>query len=142
MLTNLNKKRLVILDDNYVIREVLKRSLGRYGIYTTDNGVEGLGYIYISKPDLIIIDTTLPKYGGLEVIEYLVTNQSLRERNTPILLIHEGKEFPYINYQNIVFIDKRSKDFLNILEKNISNRLGEESQKIKRSRLGNILINL
>lgn len=129
-------KNIVLLDDNYVIREVVKKTLKNYRVYTTDNGVEGLGYIYLSKPDIVIVDTTLPKYGGLEVIEYLTTNQTLRNNNTQIIVIHQGKEKPQIEYPSISYVSKSEDNFLEKLQE----RIGVSS--IIKSSLGNKLVRL
>lgn len=119
-------KKIVLLDDDYVIREVLKKSLSQFQIFTTDNGVEGLGYIYLSNPDLIIVDTTIPKYDGLEVIDYLVSNVSLKKRNIPFIVMHEGDKFPGVGHTNVFFISKQDKNFLSILEKNVSTLIQEK----------------
>lgn len=118
--TSLNAKLVVLIDNDFVIRDVLKKLIkNRFNndlnILTSENGVEGVGYIFISKPDVIILDTTLPKYGGLELIEYLQSNQGLRSRNTPVILIHQSKNVPLTNYVNTIKLNKDDKDFLNKL---------------------------
>ncbi len=87
-------KKVVIIDDNYVIRELLKSSLNKdvaslddiYEFYTSESGVEGLGYIYSVNPDIVIIDATLPKYSGRELVEFLGT------RNSKILVLVESEK--------------------------------------------------
>ncbi len=95
--TEPQEKRVVIADDNFVIRFVLKKTLNKlakkYGInlkiFSSSNGIEGVGHALILQPDLIIVDLTLPKYGGLELIDYLTTNDHINQSNVPIIPIYE-----------------------------------------------------
>ena len=97
--TNSQVKRIVILDDNFVIRYILKTSINRlckflnikFQIYSSDNGVEGLGYIYVTDPDIIIMDLSLPQYSGREVVEYLATNEKFHDESKKIITLQDGK---------------------------------------------------
>lgn len=112
---------IVLLDDNSAIRFSLKKILSGYfsnigidaKIYSSGDGVEGLGYVFITKPHVVIIDTTLPKYGGLEVLDYLKTNNQLTELNIPIIVIHENGDFD--KYPNFKLISKHDIDFVDKL---------------------------
>ncbi|HEX9804552.1 MAG TPA: DUF2341 domain-containing protein, partial [Candidatus Dojkabacteria bacterium] len=110
---------IVVLDDSIIVRYVLRTFLHRFSkklnikfrIYTSADGVEGLGYLYITNPDVIIIDTTLPKYSGRELIEYLLNNNKFKIHGKRIVVIHEedfDKDIPL----NFVTIDKRDPKFL------------------------------
>lgn len=70
--------KLVLIDDNFAIRFLLKSFLAEYfpdfDIFSAEDGISGLGLIYAVNPDAVIIDSTLPKYSGREVVEYVVTN--------------------------------------------------------------------
>ena len=87
--------KVVIIDDDTNIRTILRRIvqeiLPNVETYTASNGVEGLGLVYTVNPDLIILDATLPKYSGVEVIEFLTSNQKLQERKIPIVLLLDEK---------------------------------------------------
>lgn len=86
--------KIVLIDDNFIMREVIKSMLEHleqnyqvnFKIYSSDNGVEGLGYTYVLNPDLIIVDSTLPKYSGREVMSYLVSNQKFHIENRVIVM--------------------------------------------------------
>ncbi len=126
------QKLIVLIDNDFVIRDVLKKLIKnrfskQLNILTSENGVEGVGYIFISKPSVIILDTTLPKYGGLELVEYLQSNQGLRERNTPVILIHQSKNVPITNYVNTIKLNKDDRDFLNKLVAAIDYSLNTKS---------------
>ncbi|MBN1331791.1 response regulator, partial [Candidatus Dojkabacteria bacterium] len=95
-------KRIVLLDDDYAIREGIKTLIASwdrkveedYEIYSSQNGVEGLGYVYLVSPDVVIIDVTLPKYSGRELLEYLKTNQRLLTDKTRIVVLSENGAGP------------------------------------------------
>lgn len=94
MLFSSNTKVISLLDDNFQIRFVLKKILSakyrnNVKIFSSDNGLSGLGSIFVNKPDLIIVDTTLPKYAGIEVLEYIKTNEYINSKNTPVIVLSE-----------------------------------------------------
>lgn len=61
---------IVLIDDNFAIRQIIevffarleKKYLVDINVFSADNGVEGLGYVYIMTPQIVIVDTTLPEY--------------------------------------------------------------------------------
>lgn len=114
---------IVLLDDNYVIRNIIKNELYRElnrqfrglatEVFSSGDGVAGLGYIYLTKPRIIIIDTTLPKYSGREIFDYLKSNSGYVIENTLVVLISENSTtnlglFP----QNFVILCKDKLSFL------------------------------
>ena len=114
---------IVLIDDNFTLRQVLKVYLShisesydvKFNIYSSDNGVEGLGFVYITRPELVIIDTTLPKYSGRDVIEYLVNNISLQDSGiTYIVIGDQSSSIPLPN--NFSYVNKKSSDFFKELK--------------------------
>jgi len=87
------ERSILVIDSDISIRFVLKKLLGRYTgsrIFTSGDGVQGLGYAMILIPDIVIIDATLPRYSGLELVKYLTTNKKFKD--TQIILLHETRE--------------------------------------------------
>lgn len=69
-----NKKRVaLIVDDERCIREVISYALGEKGftIESAANGKEALDKIVRNKPDIIILDFTMPQMDGLQVCKQL-----------------------------------------------------------------------
>ncbi|MCA9378871.1 DUF2341 domain-containing protein, partial [Candidatus Dojkabacteria bacterium] len=101
-------KKIVILDDNFAIRNVMRTFLRRlrtqlgvdFKVYTSADGVEGLGYIYATDPDIIIVDTTLPKYSGRELLTFLTTNKKFSDPEKGVIIIRDdgdlGMKFPAV----------------------------------------------
>lgn len=58
-------------------------------VFSTDNGVEGLGYVYITSPQIVIVDTTLPKYSGREVLDFFIQNPRFHGHDTHVIVLHE-----------------------------------------------------
>ena len=104
---------IVILDDNSAIREILKVFLKnletktgkKYVIFTSENGVEGLGLALITKPSVLIIDTTLPKYSGREVIEFIKENPVFHDPDKLIIVLH-GDNFNVCLPKNFIHLNK------------------------------------
>ena len=80
--------KIVIVDDNPLDLRLAKRIIQsggtEYDIVEAENGREGLKAIYDTQPDLIILDMTLPDMDGIEIVETLQRNNSLRD--IPILI--------------------------------------------------------
>lgn len=95
----MENKSIVIIDDNFIIRQVLSVSIKslidskihgtKSSIYTSNNGIEGLGFIYVTGPQLIIIDSTLPKYSGREVIDFLITNAKYTDPQILVIVLEQ-----------------------------------------------------
>jgi len=88
---------IVLIDDNFAIRQIIKIFLSRLAkkytvdinVFSTDNGVEGLGYVYITSPQIVIVDTTLPKYSGREVLDFFIQNPKFHGQDTHVIVLHE-----------------------------------------------------
>ena len=65
--------RVLIIDDDAPIRDVLRQLLNREGYETVEacDGREGVQYSQAASMDVIILDMLLPEQNGLEVIREL-----------------------------------------------------------------------
>lgn len=66
---NYNKKRILIVDDDDEIRDLLDFDIAQSG-YITDtakNGLEGLNKVLNNSYDLVLLDVMMPKMNGFEV---------------------------------------------------------------------------
>ena len=64
-------KRLLLVEDNELNREIALEILGEYGFHidTAENGVEALGKVSASRPgdyDLVLMDIQMPVMDGYE----------------------------------------------------------------------------
>lgn len=66
-------KRIVIIDDEPQIRDMLQKILQRYGyeVAVAENGKEGIKLCANKPADLVITDLTMPEKDGMETIKEL-----------------------------------------------------------------------
>jgi len=65
------RKKILIIDDNDSLREMLSYALrlSGYGVETACDGLSGLQKLEADSFDLLITDNHMPRMGGLELIE-------------------------------------------------------------------------
>ena len=66
-------KRILVVDDEAPIREVLRALLEEegYEVEVAEDGKDGEGKAIVVKPDLVILDLSMPRRGGLEVLKFI-----------------------------------------------------------------------
>ena len=72
-------KKIMIVDDALFMRQQILKTLNKHG-YTNfiqaKNGTEGIAFYTQHKPDMVLLDITMPDKSGLEVLkEILHINQ-------------------------------------------------------------------
>jgi two-component system response regulator ResD len=91
MMTGMDAQRVLVVDDEPMVRDVLARYLAHEG-FTVDvaaDGQEALERVDEAEPDLVLLDLMLPRVDGYEVFRVL------RERGTVmpvIMLTARGEE--------------------------------------------------
>lgn len=77
---------LVVVDDNEEIRSYVKESLvGRYDVFTANNGAEGLKIISKYIPDIIISDIMMPVMDGIQLCANV--KKDIRLSHIPVILL-------------------------------------------------------
>ncbi len=86
--------KVLTVDDSKTIRMIVKKAFRPYKceIYEAENGVEGLSAVGSSKPDLIVLDITMPVMTGIEMLEKLKNVPEFK--NIPVIMLtaESGKE--------------------------------------------------
>jgi CheY-like chemotaxis protein len=111
-------QKVVIIDDDFAVRQIfgllLKHFTSKIGtqieVYSSSNGLEGMGYLMVTLPDIIILDTTLPKYSGTEIADFLVSNPRYKDQNLKVLLV-EGSD--YLS-EGFLKFNKKDKGFIQL----------------------------
>jgi phosphoserine phosphatase RsbU/P len=83
-----NVERILIIEDEEIVRNVLKRALnsaGDYEILEAGTGSEGLQKARELIPDLILLDWTLPEMDGPEILKHLKLDSALRD--IPVIML-------------------------------------------------------
>jgi signal transduction histidine kinase/DNA-binding response OmpR family regulator len=73
----MNKKRVLIIDDDVLIRRALADYLDEcgYAISTAKDGVQGLAQAQTKEYDVVLVDLRMPQMDGLKVISILKEQQ-------------------------------------------------------------------
>ena len=86
--------KILTVDDSRTIRMIVKKAFQQYdcNIVEAENGMEGLALAAKEKPDLIILDITMPVMTGIEMLAKLKAEKDLK--NIPVIMLtaESGKE--------------------------------------------------
>lgn len=83
------RRKILIVDDEKSISDIIKFNLLKdgYDVEVAEDGDEALKKVYMSQPDLILLDVMLPKLDGFQVC------RKIRESfNTPIIMLTAKEE--------------------------------------------------
>lgn len=80
--------RVLIIDDEADLVEMLQlrlQALGRYEIETAYDGDEGLAKAKSDHPDVVLLDTVMPKVDGWEVCRRLKADPQTRDTKVVVM---------------------------------------------------------
>ena len=81
-------KRLLIVDDSKLMRDMVAaclRPLGAVAFEFAGSGLEAIERLALAAFDLMVLDLNMPDVGGLEVVEFVRSQDRLRD--LPILIV-------------------------------------------------------
>jgi DNA-binding response OmpR family regulator len=80
------KKKIVVADDEPIIISLLTELMsGTYDIHTAANGVQALNAVERTKPDMVILDVTMPEMDGFEACRCLKRNTATSK--IPVIML-------------------------------------------------------
>ncbi len=86
--------KILSVDDSRTIRMIVTRAFRPYDatVIEASNGEEGLAVAAREKPDLIVLDITMPVMDGVTMLNRLRENPELK--NTPVIMLtaESGRE--------------------------------------------------
>jgi len=84
----MNKKKILIVDDDPSIREILSTQLGRLNFLTAAaaDGKEAVALFKSEKPDLVLMDMMMPVLDGLAACQEIRALEK-KEARVPILFL-------------------------------------------------------
>ncbi len=87
MLVNLKKSRILIVDDDPAIRNLLKRFYASYDfdLFEAVHGQQAIEMAPVYRPDLILLDIEMPVLNGYTTIAILRTHEATSA--VPIILM-------------------------------------------------------
>ena len=135
MIMNKNKRKILIVEDEFVNREILKNILlDDFEIIEAEDGETALELLNSGRDDLslILLDLFLPKLSGLELLNIIQANTALN--NIPVIVLTSDKELEVqcLQYGASDFISKPYPDS-SIIKARINRvvELFEDRQTIK-----------
>jgi DNA-binding response OmpR family regulator len=86
--------KILTVDDSKTIRMIVKKAFSPFNcqMFEGENGVEGLAIANKEKPDLIILDITMPVMTGIEMLEKLKAERDLKDIPVIMLTAESGKD--------------------------------------------------
>jgi len=86
--------KVLTVDDSRTIRMIVKKAFKPYDceLFEAENGVEGLAFAAKEKPDLIVLDITMPIMNGGEMLGKLKGEPNLKEIPIIMLTAESGKD--------------------------------------------------
>lgn len=86
--------KVLTVDDSKTIRMIVKKAFKDYDcdMFEAENGVEGLATAAKDKPDLIVLDITMPVMNGIEMLAKLKEEADLKDIPVIMLTAESGKD--------------------------------------------------
>ncbi len=89
----MEKKRILVIDDEVDFTKLIKSNLqrtGQYEVRTENNGLLALAAAKEFKPDLILLDIAMPGMDGYEIASAIREDSALKDVS---IVFMTGKEF-------------------------------------------------
>jgi len=84
-------QKIVIAEDNDLFRSTLVRALGEFQIVgQAEDGQQAIDVVHSTRPDLLILDLSLPKISGIQVAREL--RRHYPSLKILVLTIYESEE--------------------------------------------------
>jgi two-component system alkaline phosphatase synthesis response regulator PhoP len=75
-----NRKKVLIVDDEPVVRQLVRRILSKYyAVLEAEDGAEAVDMARSQKPDIILMDILMPRMDGLTACYAIKTDQTTKE---------------------------------------------------------------
>ncbi len=86
--------KILTVDDSRTIRMIVKKAFQQFDcdIFEAENGMEGLALAAKEKPDLIVLDITMPVMTGIEMLAKLMADEELKSIPVIMLTAESGKD--------------------------------------------------
>lgn len=81
-------KKVLVIDDNPTIVELIKYAVnlqGSYNVVVAYDGVQGLERVHAEQPDCVIIDVKMPRMDGYHLVRFL--RGDARTADIPLIIL-------------------------------------------------------
>ena len=82
-----NRPLILVVDDNATIRNLVTTILSGHNmeVATVTDGDEALAYVETRRPDLVLLDLSMPRVDGLEVLRRIRAHPTLHDLRVVML---------------------------------------------------------
>jgi CheY-like chemotaxis protein len=138
----MNRKKILVVDDNPVITTTLSMKLtsAGYQVITAADGSKAVGAAQKEKPDLILLDISFPpdtsptgvEWDGFKIIQWLRRIEEAKD--TPVIVISGGDPEKYKNRSlatgAIAFLQKPidNNELLDLIQKTLGVAAGQPAK--------------
>ena len=86
-MVSISKPHILVVDDNTTIRNLVSTILGAHGmeVAAVTDGDEALDYIQTRRPDVMLLDLSMPRVDGLEVLRQVRAHPTLHDLRVVML---------------------------------------------------------
>ena len=97
----MSERKILVIDDEDGIQEMVRDvlELANYEVIQAKDGDEGLEKVYSESPDLVLLDVSMPKMDGYEVVRAI--RKDMLTQNIPVIMLSvrgaEGDEVKGLN---------------------------------------------
>jgi len=100
---------VLLVDDNADLRKLVSKTLtclGNWQVETAESGLEALQFLENHRPDLILMDVSMPQMDGVATINEI--NKRQQWRSIPIILItarvqiHEMNQYRHLPIAGVI----------------------------------------
>ncbi len=86
---NADKKRILVIDDNADIRNLIQFIFEKAGIEVSQgtDGENGLAQLKSEKPDLVLLDSMMPGLSGLDVLKTIREDPDVNLSHVPVVML-------------------------------------------------------
>jgi len=90
--TKKTKYKILIVDDEEIILDMYEAKFKSDGftVFKASNGQEGLAVAKKEKPDIILTDIVMPKFGGFYLLKNIKNNPELK--NIPVITLSNADD--------------------------------------------------
>lgn len=127
MISNFFKKRILVVEDEQSILNVLCDKLSKEGfdLLKAMDGKEGLNKALQEKPDLILLDLLMPVMDGIAMLKELRKDEWGKDAKVVILTNLSGEE------KNVLDLDEGKHEFLIKSDWKISDVVKKVKEKLE-----------
>src|SRR5712664_2506060 len=80
-------KKILLVDDDEVIAAIYRLGFKKAGfaVDRAKDGLEAMQLLKEAKPDVVVLDLMMPKFGGVDVLKFIRSREELKA--TPVIIM-------------------------------------------------------